>query len=975
MAHRRNSLELAIAIFACFFISGLSGLIYEVIWTRLLLTMFGASIYAVSTVLAAFMGGLALGSFLGGKLADRWSRLLLVYGILEICIALAALAVPTLQHASEPIYQALYQTNSASYLSLSLLRFFLTFLTLLIPTTCMGATLPLLARFLVLQSGTVGSRIGGLYAINTLGAVTGTFLAGFVLIAEFGIRQTTWIAATLSVIAGLVALILSWRFETSARGTAPVPDERASAWQPSGRQLPVGFTRFLFVTYGISGFVALGYQVFWTRTLVFQFMYLGNTTYAFSTMLTVFLIGLAAGSSLMSALVDRQRNPVSLYGILQVLTGLAGVFSLYLLSNDLFGVGRLSTAVAQANPSWFKVVASAFLGTAITIGPATFLMGMAFPVVARLCVAHRVSVGTVIGRLYAVNTIGAILGSFAAGFVMIPFLGLSRGLLVLGLLNVINGTFVLLLNPNQSRSSRRAWGGVSLALVSGLWITLQGDYRFLPVYSRLMPKFVSSIVEYREGPLATVTVADDAYGQRRIFVDGVFVAGTDLSFLTDQKSLAHIPMLLLEDPQSALTVGFGSGGASYSFLLYDEMKRLDCVEICETVPQMAHTLKQSNHGVLDEWTGGTFAGQKFHDGRFQILLDDVRTYLRFTDTKYDVIATDCTDLRYKSNASLYDVEYFALCKKRLTDNGMVVVWFPLTQLDEELFACAMKTFARVFPQMTIWHMQNVPTHYLLLLGTKEDQPLRVNLERLRERISRPEIRKDLEEVWLHQPEKLLSSYSWSAPNMIGDWDAVTARLNTEDSPYIEFEAPKTFVPSLELYSHLNRLYRRRSSIASLIEDPDQYPEFMERLKGFEEAIPKILQGHFHYRTPNLLAARDSYRQALRICPEDESIEVLLQFPELRRIVEYDKEDIAAMGSLAVVEWLDGNIGKAQSLFRQVVRETDQSPAPSGEQPERFQTLTQSLETCFRSSKNPVFLILHKGLEQRLRSNLRPGRTK
>jgi spermidine synthase len=487
-----------------------------------------------------------------------------------------------------------------------------------------------------------------------------------------------------------------------------------------------------------------------------------------------------------------------------------------------------------------------------------------------------------------------------------------------------------------------------------------------------MPKFVTSIIAYREGPLATVTVADDAYAQRRIFVDGVFVAGTDLAFLTDQKSLAHAPMLLLEDPKSALTVGFGSGGASYSFLLYDELERVDCVEICETVPQMAHLLKDSNHGVLDEWTEGPFSGRKFHNGRYQILLDDARTYLRFTDASYDVIATDCTDLRYKSNANLYDVEYFTLCRQRLTDDGMVVVWFPLAELNDELFACAMKTFAHVFPHMSIWYMHNVPTHYLLLIGTKNDQPLKINVGRLLERIKRPAIQQDLKEVWLHQPEKLLACYVASAPDLIADWDAVTANLNTEDFPHIEFDAPKRFVPPQSIFAHLNGLYRRHRSVADLLEDADQHPEFLKRLEQFEKAALPILEGHFYYRNPEILAARECYRRAMRIAPEDESLAALLTFPELRRIVAHDPDDRAAIGTLAVIEWLDGNFDRAKAMFQRIADPSVSGQAGSASSSGDFDTLGQALEFCYQSSKDPFFRLLRNQIERQVRSASKPG---
>lgn len=904
-----------------FLLSGLSGLIYEVIWTRVLLTVFGATIYAVSTVLAAFMGGLALGSWGGGKLADRIRRPLRFYGILEILIGCMALCVPRMLDLFDPVYRVIYASGNASFMQLSLVRFFLSFLALLIPTTCMGATLPVLSRFLARQGGTLGSRIGGLYAINTTGAVLGTFLAGFVLIGRFGTHGTILLAAAISVLVGLGALIASFLFERGALGRPDPsdPSDPSDQSDPSApSDLPVWLVRVILATYAVSGFVALAYQVFWSRALVFRFDYLKNTTYSFSAMLTVFLVGLALGSAFMSLRIDRQRDPVRLYGLLQILLGLSGAFSLFALISYA-GLVQFGEPMGDdpSNFNWTLAVANVFLRTVLTIGLPTLLMGMAFPVAARLCVRHLRSVGAGTGRLYALNTVGAIIGSFAAGFVLIPIFGLARGLLVLGLVNVLLGTLVLLVNPFDTRKHKVAWSAVSLAALVLFFIRIPQQYPF-----QTPPEERHKILSYREGSLATVSVIEDSIGDRTLFVDNVGVAGTDRVLLTDQKSLAHVPMLILPNPKSALTVGFGSGGASWSYLLYKELERVDCIEICQTVPEMAGLLKDSNHGVLDEWKGEALAGRKFHNGRYQVILDDARSYLRFTKARYDIIATDCTDLRYKSNANLYDREYFQLCRNAITDQGMVVVWMPLGGMSPDVFACAMKTFADVFPDMTIWFMNNEPTHYLLLLGTR--QPLRINVARMVERISRPEIAADLREVSLTQPERILASFLEAAPALEKDW--AKAPLNTESFPYLEFECPKYGYNEEPLVDNLESLRKRRSSVIPYLEDAASHPDFIERLKNFERATDAILEGHRHVRRLMLHDAREElraackeYMTAARICPDDLSVQFLLTFDTLRRRAERYPDGIWAVTMMAEIEQVKGNHRPAAEFFDRSLR--------------------------------------------------------
>jgi spermidine synthase len=884
-----------------FLVSGASGLIYEVIWTRVLLTVFGATIYAVSTVLAAFMGGLALGSLFGGRLADRVRRPLFCYGVLELAIAGTAVAVPGMLGLFDPLYRAVYASGSASFLALSLLRFVFCFAVLLIPTTCMGATLPLLSRFLVRRGDGLGGRIGALYTVNTTGAVVGTFLAGFVLIERFGVHHTILLAAAGSAGVGALALLLSWKWERALptgwqasleTGEAATVDKVAPGVESEVldrenlEAMPRWMPGLVLCAYGVSGFLALAYQVLWSRALVFRFEFLKNTTYSFSAMLTVFLVGLAVGSAVMSARIDRQRSPVRLFGLLQVLTGLAGAFSLIML---MWGVNLIplpDPLDRETNTvAWGLSVLNVFAKTVAVIGFPTFLMGMAFPVAARICVQRLRAVGSGIGRLYAFNTVGAILGSFTAGFLLIPLMGLAHGFLALGFVYILMGSVVLVTNPLDSGRHRFFWL-VLPVLALGVFFLRVSDgkhYVFQDVPTDVTGKPLHQMLGYEEGPLATVAVVENSIGSRTLYVDNVGVAGTDRILLTDQKSLAHIPMLFLNQPKSALTVGFGSGGASWSFLQYRELDRVDCLEICETVPRMAPLLKESNHGVLDEWDGGPLAGRKFHNGRYQMILDDARSYLRFSNARYDIIATDCTDLRYKSNANLYDREYFELCRQAITDDGMVVVWMPLGGMSPEVFACALRTFAEVFPgeQTTLWYMNNEPTHYMLLLGTK--QPLKINLARMQERLGRAEIRTDVEGLFLHTPEKILSCYLGSMTDCADFLKGQSPVLNTEDRPFLEFESPKFGFGDEPLLTNLDLLPRRPAAVLERVEDKAAFPEVARRIERYASAVDDILAGHAALRRLRVKEACAAYLKAQEKNPDDPCVPFLLTFDDLLRI--------------------------------------------------------------------------------------------
>jgi spermidine synthase len=320
-------------ILLLFFSSGISGLIYEVVWVRQLTYIFGTSLLAVSTVLAAYMGGLALGSWLGGRYVDRHQKPLRLYAFLEIGIGISALLLLWMINSLDPFYVWIYERSHASFMTFSLLRFAINFTLLLVPTTLMGATLPILSRFLVRERQGIGLDVGNLYALNTSGAVMGCFWTGFYGIALFGLRGVIYIAVAINIIVGLMALWLSYQraFGSSVNfleDQKPNPDDVSG----EGFKYPPKVVTALLIAYGLSGMSALGYQVIWTRTLPFSFEWARSTTYSFTAMLTVFLVGLFIGSALMSYFSARTKNPLGIFSYIQFSIGLTAVSSLYLIA-------------------------------------------------------------------------------------------------------------------------------------------------------------------------------------------------------------------------------------------------------------------------------------------------------------------------------------------------------------------------------------------------------------------------------------------------------------------------------------------------------------------------------------------------------------------------------------------------------------------------------------------------------------------
>lgn len=734
--------------------SGVSALVYEVAWMRMLAAILGSTSSAAAAVLAAFMGGLAGGSFVFGRVADRAVRPLVVFAALEAAIAVTALALPFAFDAAVPLYRWLYAASGEQGPTLAVARFIVSSLLLLVPTFMMGGTLPVIVRAVVAPAD-AGRGIGRLYALNTIGATLGALAAGFYLIPLVGLRMTVVFGAALNL-ANAAATWAMWR--SGGAPGAPASDTTvARPVRPRDASAPVMLAVLLATA--LSGFVALASEVAWTRVLVFA---LGSTTYAFAAMLATYLAGLAAGAFLGTRIARRVPAVRALAGV-QALSGVAMIASLLIYTR--IGERVAQTLFAATDASWSRGTLLAFGAAALALAPAAVVMGAAFPLACAAYARSQLRLGSATGRVYATNTIGAVAGSLAAAFVLIPLVGAERTLVLLASVNVC-GAAVLAIAHRPDRVGTTWAAGFVIAALSFLAVPVSSPLHAVGPTERLL--------FYKEGRTSTVSVVEDAGGMRRLYIDKIAVAGTDPVLLTDQKSLAHVPMLLRPHATRALTVGFGSGGASWSFTRYSRLQRVDCVEIDPTVLEAAPFLVASHHGVLAE-------------PRFRVILEDAHSYLAATRNTYDIISTDCTDLRYKSNALLYTREYFALCRRRLNPGGLVAVWLPLGGLSTDDLRVALATFRAVFPNASLWYMNNVPAHYALLIGT--DDPVPFDAASVAAQLREPAVHDDLAEIALADRWKLFGSFMTDGEGtrrIAGD-----ARVNTEDRPILEFTVPRS----------------------------------------------------------------------------------------------------------------------------------------------------------------------------------------
>jgi len=766
-----------------FVLSGATSLVYEVLWLRELILIFGSTQYATSTILSTFMDGLALGAFFGGRaISGRQVRPLMLYGVLEIAIGIYALLVPALLDGLTPLYRLLWQAGaSESLLVLSLAKFVGIALVLLPPTVLMGATLPVLSRQVADDPDRIGGHVGLLYAVNTGGAVLGTFVAGFVAIPGLGMRDTLWVTATVSLSLGTAAILVARRFGTARVRTGPAAEVPSG---PGGEATPTA-VRFVLLAFGLSGFGALVLEVAWTRVLA---LVMGSSVYAFSLMLLAFLIGLAAGGAVFSALLRRRPrlDPGLLLAGLLTAAGLLAYGTAFAFNALPRLFAWIFFAWSPGPTGWFAVQLAFGL---LIMFPATFALGGIFPAVLQVHARDLERVSRSVGTVYASNTVGTILGAAAAGFLLIPQLGVLRTVIGVAALEVALGLLVLVATAGSRRRGRaRLAAALSPVLLLVLFVAPEWDVRLMNsgVYMNLFDIDRSAgwedfarriynnndVVYAAEGITATVFVADQPeYDNRYLSVNGKIEASTSADLET-QLMCAHLPLLLQDDPKDVLVIGLASGitvGAAATH----PVQKIRVVEIEKAMIPAARLFGEANGHVLD-------------DPRVEISINDARNELEFSPATYDVIINEPSNPWMTVASNLFTEEFFRMARTRVRPGGIFSQWIQTYYLPPEDMRSIIAAFQSAFP-----HVMMFETLYgidLLLMGS--DQPIELDREQLAAKIDELPVRMDMARIGLRGPLDVLSLFRLGSPEV--------ARLvqgaprNTDDNARVEFSAPKTF---------------------------------------------------------------------------------------------------------------------------------------------------------------------------------------
>ena len=726
-------------LFTAIFISGASALVYQLIWVRLLGLVFGVSSFAVATVVAVFLLGLGLGSYLFGRWSERARDPLRIYLYVELGIAatslIAYLVIETL-----PVYRYLYEYayNNLGFYGLSVARLLLSMLVLLPPVILIGGTMPLLAKYFLRDSANLGSSFSRIYYLNTLGACAGVLLTGFVFVRYFGVIGTLMIAVGGNL---AVALIIALSKRTTGSAQAATSEQ-----QPYSYMLV-----FLFLT----GFISLGYEMLWVRILS---TYGLSTSQAFALILAGFLLGFSVGAWIVSRTVDRRGDLEAWFSAVSIVTAFSGAVVLLLFRQ----FEALTILLSDATPMRQLTLGMALAFT-VSFIPAVF-MGILFPLGVRIY-AHDIDrIGAKAGNTFFSNTLGCVLGSLMTGFVLIPFVGMwNTTLLLINLSLLIAVAFLL----RGRRNARAQWASLLVvAVVANLLVFTDSKTFHAELKGRDLRTAAEGfdVIYYAEGLSGTVTAVERGT-YRGLFVDGQNVSGTDPVLLADSKMLAHVPLLLAEAPKSALTVGYGTGTTSGSMLLYDI--DVHAVEIEKKIIEAAPLFSEVNYASYD-------------DPDLDIVMDDARNYIATTDNEFSVIVTDVTNLKYKRNPYLYTREYFEIMRDALTAEGIAAAWLPVGGLSFTDLRTLIATFDTVFPHTTAWYFTQFPTHFIILVGTPGTTA--VNLAELDEKME--SVESDLRSLGVDNVYELASML------LLGEQDIDSlvdgAPIHTDNRPILEY---------------------------------------------------------------------------------------------------------------------------------------------------------------------------------------------
>jgi spermidine synthase len=799
-----NSIQNTVAI-TCFFLSGFAGLVYEVAWMRKASLIFGSTTFAVSTVLAVFFLGLAVGSYLFGRIAQATMRPLRIYALIEFVLGGLALASPYAFDLADNLYGGIYRAFADHTVLLLGSRFILVSLVVLPPTILMGGTLPLFCRQYVTSDSRIASSVGVLYSVNTLGAALGCVAAGLVLLPIVGLHITVWIGAALNILCGIAVASLR---------TIEAPSTVTSHGKT---QSPTGSPVLISLLFFSVGFVALGGEVLWTRYLG---LLIYNTVYTYTLTLAVVLVGIVLGSILSSRFFDKSTTRARHFGTLQVLTGLA-VLTLMTLPKHVW-----QGFEGELGLYFFLLL------------PAAILSGASFPLAVRMVVkdTSTASIGT--GWMAAINTLGGIFGALVVGFLCLPAFGLKISLLLITGVSLATGFAAWLwLDRNLSLLFR----GTAIVISLLIWIGI-----LLGTGTRIPADFLGergSLVAFREGVGSNLAIIRDK-GLLTLEIDRLWQGENRKN---QQVMAAHIPMLFHPNPRSVLVVGVGTGQTASRFLMYD-IARLECVDIEPTI---------------FEFIQEHFDSAWMDDGRVALIPEDGRNYLQHSNAKHDVISLEVGQIFRPGVAFFYTTDFYRRVRERLNPGGVLAQFVPSLFFTTDQLRSVLRTFLDIFPQSALWFNSSE----FLLIGVNSEK-IKLHSIALERVSSNNRVHQDLSygywegpQNWLNRPPILLAGHLIGPRGL--DELAGNARLYRDDLPVLDYATRLVHKTEQNEIPLLNELRKHFEPVAA-IADFELSPDVTSRIEEMREKNLGGLTASALVRQAKALNPSKDYKQITQL---------------------------------------------------------------------------------------------------------------
>jgi spermidine synthase len=735
-----NSRRVLPALFLLFVGSGCAALIYEIVWFQLLQLVIGSSAISLGILLGTFMGGMCLGSLLFPRVISARPHPLRVYAALELGIGVLALVILV----GMPLVGGAYTAWAGEGVAGIVLRAVAAGVCLLPPTVLMGATLPAISRWVKATPDGV-AWLGFFYGGNIGGGVIGSLVAGFYLLRVFDVATATLVAVAINVAVALIAYLLAAR--TSYEADAPRIGVAAA---PAGRW-PV------YVTIALSGMTALSAEVIWTRLLSLHF---GATVYTFALILAVFLVGLGIGSTIGATLARSLPAPRRALGWCQILLCGAIAWSAYQLTESL-PYWPINPSIATT--PWFTLQLDLVRCLWVVL-PGAILWGASFPLALAAVASTEQDAARLAGGVYAANTVGAIVGSLASSFVLIPWIGSSHSEQVIIISSALSA--LLMLEPSFAGAggSPSRWNLTGTAVLAIAMVAaglLARSVHELPgllvAYGRYAATRVgqASIIYVGEGLNAAVAVSELSNGVRNYHNAGKVQASSEPQDMRLQRMLGHLTTLIPEHPRRVLVIGCGAGVTAGAVSIDPAVEHETIAEIEPLVPKVVSTyFSQHNFDVV-------------RNPKVHVRIDDARHFVETTAEKFDAVTSDPLDPWVKGAAMLYTVEFFEMVKQRLNRGGVVTLFVQLYESNTEAVKSEIGTFLDVFPNGIVWGNTNEGKGYdLVLLG--QNQPTRIDVDAIQAKLQRPEyapMAQSLREIGMHSAVDLFATYAGRKPDL------------------------------------------------------------------------------------------------------------------------------------------------------------------------------------------------------------------